>query len=145
MKIRIIAIGKIKEKFTQEWMQELLKRIPKYCQIEVFEQKEMGSIEDEAERILNLVKPEDYLIMLDVRGQNISSEELAVMLNRQLMQKNITFVIGSDKGISQKVLQKANYRLSLSRMTFTHQIARLLLIEQIYRAMTIIKGEKYHK
>jgi len=145
MKIRIIAIGKIKEKFTQEWTQELLKRIPKYCQIEVFEQKEMGSMEDEAERILNLVKPEDYLIVLDVRGQNINSEELAVMLNRQLMQKNITFVIGSDKGISQKVLQKANYRLSLSRMTFTHQIARLLLIEQIYRAMTIIKGEKYHK
>ena len=145
MKIRIIAIGKIKEKFTQEWMQELLKRIPKYCQIEVFEQKEMGSMEDEAELILNLVKPEDYLIVLDVRGQNINSEELAVMLNRQLMQKNITFVIGSDKGISQKVLQKANYRLSLSRMTFTHQIARLLLIEQIYRAMTIIKGEKYHK
>ncbi len=145
MKIRIIAIGKIKEKFTQEWTQELLKRIPKYCQIEVFEQKEMGNIEDEAERILNLVKPEDYLIVLDVRGQNINSEELAVMLKRQLMQKNITFVIGSDKGISQKVLQKANYRLSLSRMTFTHQIARLLLIEQIYRAMTIIKGEKYHK
>jgi 23S rRNA (pseudouridine1915-N3)-methyltransferase len=145
MKIRIIAIGKIKEKFTQEWTQELLKRIPKYCQIEVFEQKEMGSIEDEAERILNLVKPEDYLIALDVKGTNISSEELAVMLNQKLMQKNITFVIGSDKGISQKVLQKANYRLSLSRMTFTHQIARLLLIEQIYRTMTIIKGEKYHK
>lgn len=145
MKIRIIAIGKIKEKFTQEWTQELLKRIPKYCQIEVFEQKELGSMEDEAERILNLVKPEDYLIALDVRGQSISSEELAVMLKRQLMQKNITFVIGSDKGISQKVLAKANYRMSLSRMTFTHQIARLLLIEQIYRAMTIIKGEKYHK
>ena len=145
MKIRIIAIGKIKEKFTQEWTQELLKRIPKYCQIEIFEQKELGSMEDEAERILNLVKPEDYLIVLDVRGQNISSEELAVLLNQKLMQKNITFVIGSDKGISQKVLQKANYRLSLSRMTFTHQIARLLLIEQIYRAMTIIKGEKYHK
>ena len=145
MKIRIIAIGKIKEKFTQEWTQELLKRIPKYCQIEIFEQKELGSMEDEAERILNQVKPEDYLIALDVRGQNISSEELAVMLNQKLMQKNITFVIGSDKGISQKVLTKANYRLSLSRMTFTHQIARLLLIEQIYRAMTILKGEKYHK
>jgi len=145
MKIRIIAIGKIKEKFTQEWTQELLKRIPKYCQIEVLEQKELGSMEDEAERIMNLVKPEDYLIVLDVKGTNIGSEELAVLMNQKLMQKNITFVIGSDKGISQKVLQKANYKLSLSKMTFTHQIARLLLIEQIYRAFTILKGEKYHK
>lgn len=145
MKIRIIAIGKIKERFTQEWTQELLKRIPKYCQIEVLEQKELGNIEDEAERILNQVKPEDYLIALDIKGTSTSSEELASLMKQQLMQKNITFVIGSDKGISQKVLQKANYRLSLSRMTFTHQIARLLLIEQIYRAFTIIKGEKYHK
>lgn len=102
-------------------------------------------MEDEAERIMNLVKPEDYLIVLDVKGTNIGSEELAVLMNQKLMQKNITFVIGSDKGISQKVLQKANYKLSLSKMTFTHQIARLLLIEQIYRAFTILKGEKYHK
>lgn len=145
MKIRIIATGKIKEKFTQEWINELYKRIPKYCPIEIIEQKEQSTTEQEAKKILPLIKPEDYVIALDAKGKSISSEELAELLKQKLMQKNIVFIIGSDKGLSKQALQRANYSLSLSKMTFTHQIARLLLTEQIYRAMTIIKGEKYHK
>lgn len=145
MKIRIIATGKIKEKFTQEWINELYKRIPKYCPIEIIEQKEQSTTEQEAKKILPLIKPEDYVIALDAKGKNTSSEELAELIKQKQMQNNIVFVIGSDKGLSKQALQRANYSLSLSKMTFTHQIARLLLTEQIYRAMTIIKGEKYHK
>lgn len=145
MKIRIIAIGKIKERFTQEWIDEFLKRLKKYASVEIIEQKEQQSTEAESKELIMLLKPEDCVIALDIFGKSLSSEEFAMLLKQKTIEKNIIFAIGSDKGLSQQVLQKADYRISLSRMTFTHQMARLLLVEQIYRAFTIMKGEKYHK
>lgn len=145
MKIRLIVTGKVKERFTQEWLDEFLKRLPKYASFSVLELKEQANLDLEAEKILPLLKPEDYIIVLDSQGKQLASEELAELLKQKLMEKNLVFVIGSDKGLSEAVKQKAHFKLSLSKMTFTHQIVRLLLVEQIYRALTIIKGEKYHK
>ena len=145
MKIRIIAVGKAKERFTKEWIGEFLKRMQKYASLEIIEQKEQASIEAEAKELLRMIKPDEYAIALDAKGTMPSSEDFAALLKQKTIEKNIVFVIGSDKGLSKDVIGKAHYRLSLSRMTFTHQIARLLLIEQIYRAFTIMKGERYHK
>ncbi len=156
MKIKIIALGKIKERFLKEGIDEFLKRLTPYASVEI---TELAAIEikdqnltakvldEEAEKILAHIKQYSYVITLEIGGKMLSSEEFAEKINTLANEGTgeIVFVIGSSCGISPKVSARANFKLSMSKMTFLHQFARLILVEQIYRAFKIIKGETYHK
>lgn len=156
MKIKIIALGKIKEKFLKDGIDEFLKRLTPYTSMEIVELTPIEIKDDnlinkalgeEAEKILAQIKDDSFVITLEINGKQLSSEELAEKINEITNSgiSELVFVIGSSCGISQKVSQRANFKLSMSKMTFLHQFARLILVEQIYRAFKIIKGEKYHK
>ncbi len=156
MKIKIIALGKIKEKFLKEGIDEFLKRLTPYASVSVLELNPIEIkdenlkekiLEDEGEKILSNIKPRDYVITLEIEGKQLSSEGFADKINTLTNNgiQEIVFVIGSSCGIGKNVSARANFKLSMSKMTFLHQFARLLLIEQIYRAFKIIKGETYHK
>ena len=159
MQVHIIAIGKIKEKFLRDGILEYEKRLRPYVKlqtIEISEEKrpvstspavESAAKEKEGERILAAIPEGSYVIALDIQGQSWSSEELAgaVRLWELSGQNQMAFLIGGDLGLSPAVLAWSDLRLSLSRMTFTHPIARLLVVEQVYRAFRIIRGEPYHK
>ncbi len=156
MKIKIIALGKIKEKFLKEGIDEFLKRLTPYASVSVLELNPIEIkdenlkekiLEDEGEKILSNIKPLDYVITLEIEGKQLSSEGFADKINTLTNNgiQEIVFVIGSSCGIGKNVSARANFKLSMSKMTFLHQFARLLLIEQIYRAFKIIKGETYHK
>lgn len=156
LKIKIIALGKIKEKFLKSGIDEFLKRLTPYAQISVVEINPI-EIKDEnltdkillqeGEKILSYIKPTDYLITLEINGKEFSSEEFAKHIEdlTNMGTQEIVFVIGSSCGIGKNVSARANLKMSMSRMTFLHEFARLILVEQIYRAFKIIKGETYHK
>ena len=146
MKILILAIGKLKEKYLIDAVAEYLKRLKPYTNIEIIELAEQRTVDDECEKLLNHMPKDSWICVLDVIGEAITSEQLAdkiadITLNGK---SNLTFVIGGAFGINKKLRQAADFCLSLSKMTFTHQMARLILIEQIYRAFKINRNEKYH-
>jgi 23S rRNA (pseudouridine1915-N3)-methyltransferase len=143
MIVRLICVGKVKERFTQEWLREFEKRLTKYCAFEVVELKETSK-DKEAGEILRLIKSDDVIVLFDVGGKTFSSSEFAELLRKQTA-KRVVLVIGGPDGVTDEVRKRANHLISISRMTFTHQIARLLVTEQLYRAFTIIRGERYHK
>lgn len=156
MNIKIIALGKIKEKFLKDGIYEFMKRLKPYASVEIIELPALEIkdenlteriLEQEGEKILTYVKPQSFLITLEIGGKMISSVEFAKKLEDLTNDGigEIIFVIGSSCGISEIVSKRANFKLSMSKMTFLHQFARLLLVEQIYRAFKIIKGETYHK
>lgn len=159
MQIRIIAVGKIKEKFLQEGIAEYGKRLRPYAKVQVIElaeerrpvsaspATEASALEKEGERILAAIPGDSFVIALDVNGPGRSSEELATCFREWELsgQNQLVFIIGGDLGLSPAVFARSRQRLSLSRMTFTHPMARLLLLEQIYRAFRILRGEPYHK
>jgi len=156
MNIKIIALGKIKEKFLKDGIDEFLKRLTPYASIEVIELTPIEIkdenliervLEQEGEKILSLIKPQSYVITLEIQGKMLSSEELAEKIEALTNDGigEIIFVIGSSCGIAKSVSARANFKLSMSKMTFLHQFARLILVEQIYRAFKIIKKETYHK
>jgi len=156
MKIKIIALGKIKEKFLKEGIDEFLKRLTPYASVEVVEISPIEIkdenltakiLEQEGEKILAQIKPNSYVITMEIGGLMLSSEKFAQKIEEITNQgcNEIVFVIGSSCGISPTVSTRADLKLSLSKMTFLHQFARLLLVEQIYRAFKIQKGETYHK
>lgn len=132
--LKLITIGKTKEKYLKEGIEEFLKRIKRYEKIEY----------QEVNNFDNLKLENDYVIALDVLGKEYTSKGLAEIL-KKITEKNITFLIGDENGIKEEIKTKSNLLLSLSRMTFTHEMARLIFLEQIYRAITINKGLKYHK
>ncbi len=140
--IKLIFVGKTKEKFINLGISEFAKRLEIFGKFKIIEIKD-SNVEDEGKKIIEILK-DDYAVVLAVGGKEFSSEEFADFLKRN-NDKNISFVIGSENGLSIEVLERANLKLSLSRMTLTHEMARLFLIEQIYRAFTIIKGRRYHK
>ena len=146
MKINLITIGKLKEKFLIEGVSEYIKRIKIYAKIEVKEILECKTVEEEGKKLLAQIPKESFVIVLDVGGEELNSEEFAKKLDELTLRgkSNITFIIGGAFGISEEVKNVANFRLSLSKMTFTHQIARFLIVEQIYRAFKINRGENYH-
>lgn len=155
MRIKIIALGKIKEKFLKDGIDEFLKRLTPYTAMEIVEltpveikdnQIEKALLE-EGEKILANIKPDSYVITMEILGKQLSSEDFASKINEITISgiSELVFVIGSSCGIAPTVSQRANFKLSISKMTFLHQFARLLLIEQIYRAFKILKGETYHK
>ena len=159
MKITVITVGKIKEKFLKDAIAEYSKRLSKYCKLEIVEVADEKTpdnasevVEDairskEAERILKYVKDDAFVITLEINGKQLSSEELADKIDKLGVQgtSHIIFIIGGSIGLGQEVLQKSNYALSFSKMTFPHQLMRVVLLEQIYRSYRIINGEPYHK
>lgn len=156
MNIKIIALGKIKEKFLKDGIDEFLKRLSPYASVEIVELSPIEIkdenltykvLEQEGEKILSHIKPQSYVITLEINGKMLSSEGLAEKINELTNDgvSELVFVIGSSCGLSPIVSNRANFKLSMSKMTFLHQFARLLIVEQIYRAFKIIKGETYHK
>lgn len=156
MKIKIIALGKIKEKFLKDGIDEFIKRLTPYTSIEIVELNPVEikdenltqkALEEEGEKILSLIKDDAFVITMEILGKQLSSEEFAQKINEITVSgtSELVFVIGSSCGLSKKVSQRADFKLSMSKMTFLHQFARLILVEQIYRAFKILKGEKYHK
>ena len=156
MKIKIIALGKIKEKFLKDGIDEFLKRLTPYTSIEIVELNPVEikdenltkkALDEEGVNILSHIKEDSYVITMEINGKQLSSEEFASKINEITMSgvSELVFIIGSSCGISPQVSARADFKLSMSKMTFLHQFTRLILVEQIYRAFKILKGEKYHK
>lgn len=159
MKITIITVGKIKEKYLKDAINEYSKRLSKYCKLEIVEVADEKTpdhasevVEDairakEAERILKYVKDDSFVVTLEIGGKMLSSEELADKIEKLGVQgtSHIIFIIGGSIGLGKEVLEKSNFALSFSKMTFPHQLMRVILLEQIYRSYRIINGEPYHK
>lgn len=159
MKITIVCVGKIKEKFYRDALAEYTKRLSRYCSLSITEvadekTKEQASdvecaiIKDrEGERILKSIREDGYVITLAIDGKNLDSVELSKKIENLALtgKSNIYFVIGGSLGLSDEVMKRADYKLSFSRMTFPHQLMRVILLEQIYRSYRIINHEPYHK
>ena len=144
--IKIICLGKIKEKYLTELINDYKKRISKYKKIEIIEIKEDKTIEHEANTISKYIDSKDFVIACCIEGQEMSSEELAIKMEKSLINhSNITFIIGSSLGLSNKIKNIANLKLSFSRFTMPHGLFRGVLLEQIYRACKINNNESYHK
>ena len=150
--IKIICIGKIKEDFFKEAIKEYQKRLSKYTKIEIIECKDydIGNIDSikklEGEEILKKINDKDYVITLEIEGENLTSIEFSKLINNTLtINSNITFIIGGSYGLDDEVKKRSDYKLSFSKMTFPHQLFRVILLEQIYRAFKIINNESYHK
>lgn len=156
MIIKVIALGKLKEKFLKDGIEEFQKRLRPYANFEIIELLPVEikdehliakALDEEAEKIFAYIKPLSYVITLEINGKPLSSEEFASKIESLSKDgtSEIVFVIGSSYGLSPIVSNRADFKMSLSKMTFLHQFARLILVEQIYRAFKIIKGETYHK
>ena len=143
--IRIICPGKIKEKYLKEAIEDYSKRISKYHKIEIIEVEDSNTLE-ESIRILKHIDDKDYVITLEINGNTLSSEEFASKLDKTFITNSrVCFVIGGSYGLSEDVKKRSNYSLSFSKFTFPHQLFRVILLEQIYRAFKILNNETYHK
>lgn len=159
MKITIIAVGKLKEKYFHMGIAEYAKRLSRYCKLEIIELADEKAPENmslaqeeevknkEGKRILDHIKEDTYVIALAIEGKVFSSEEMAKKIEDLSLKgrSHITFIIGGSIGLSKEVLNRADFQLSFSKMTFPHQLMRLILLEQVYRWFKIIKGEPYHR
>lgn len=159
MKITIITVGKIKEKYLRDAIAEYSKRLSKYCKMEIIEVADEKTPENasetmnetiksrEADRILKYLKGDAYVMTLEIQGKQMTSEELAEKIEKLGIQgtSHLIFVIGGSLGLGKKVLERSDYALSFSKMTFPHQLMRVILLEQIYRSYRIINKEPYHK
>ena len=143
--IKIICVGKLKEKYLTDACLEYRKRISKYTNIELIELKD-SNIQKEKEEILKHLDKKDYIITLQLDGENIDSVELAKKIDKVFLNNpNITFIIGGSDGIDDEIKRLSNYALSFSKLTFPHQLFRVMLLEQIYRCFKILNNETYHK
>ena len=159
MKITLITVGKIKEKYLKDAIAEYSKRLSRYCKLEIIEvadektpDQASETVEEnirnkEGERILKHIRDDMYVITLEIGGKMLSSEELAQKIETLGIQgeSSIAFVIGGSIGLGKEVLKRSDYALSFSKMTFPHQLMRVILLEQIYRGYRILSGEPYHK
>jgi 23S rRNA (pseudouridine1915-N3)-methyltransferase len=155
--VKIVAVGKIKESFHREEINELVKRLSRYCKLSIIEVDEYKLKDDsdkmveltlikEGEALLKQIKSDEYVFLLDLHGNEMSSEKLSLEMDKLISSgKNITFVIGGSYGLSSSVRERSNVRLKISPMTFTHQMCRIIILEQIYRSFKIINKESYHK
>ncbi len=144
--IKIICLGKIKEEYLKKLISDYQKRISRYHRIEIIELNDSNDLKKEANDISKHINNQDYVIALDIQGENISSEELARKIdNTFLSHSTITFIIGSSYGLDETIKLRANYRLSFSKLTFPHGLFRGMLLEQIYRSFKILNNETYHK
>lgn len=159
MKVTIVTVGKIKEKYLKDAIAEYSKRLSKYCKLEIIEVADEKTPDNasavveeqirakEAERILKYVKEDAYVITLEIHGKQLTSEELADKIEKLGVQgtSHIMLIIGGSIGLGEEVLKRSDFALSFSKMTFPHQLMRVILLEQIYRSYRIISGEPYHK
>ncbi|MHC1719406.1 MAG: 23S rRNA (pseudouridine(1915)-N(3))-methyltransferase RlmH [Clostridiaceae bacterium] len=159
MNISIISVGKLKEKYLKEAVAEYSKRLSRYCRLEIIEvpdekapenasdKEEFLIKEKEGAAILKHVKDNMHVVVLDLKGKMLSSEEFSKYIDDCGVkgESNIAFIIGGSLGLSQDVLKRADFSISFSRMTFPHQLMRVILLEQIYRGYRIMSGEPYHK
>lgn len=159
MKITLITVGKIKEKYLKDAIAEYTKRLGKYSKLEIIEVADEKTPDNasetveaqirskEGERILKYIKDDAYVITLEIHGKQLTSEELAAKIDTLGIQgtSHIVFIIGGSIGLGQEVLSRSDYALSFSKMTFPHQLMRVILLEQIYRSYRIINNEPYHK
>lgn len=149
MNIKILAVGKLKEKYWQAALSEYSKRLGAYVKLQVIEVKADSEedIEVEGERLLTKIDKKDYVISLEIKGETVSSEAFATKMEglMQTGRGDVCFVIGGSQGLSDEVTKRSDLSLALSEMTFPHQMIRVFLIEQIYRAFNLISGGKYHK
>ena len=150
--IKILCGGKIKEKFFKDSIEDYLKRLNKYTKIEIIEVNDVDlnnkelTLEKEKNNMIKYINDKDYIITLEIEGKQISSVEFSNLIDKTLINNsNITFIIGGSYGIHEDIKNKSNFKLSFSKMTFPHQLFRIILLEQIYRGFKIIKNESYHK
>lgn len=155
MKITIVSVGKLKEKYLKQGIQEFLKRLSSYAKVEIIEvadekapenlsEAEEKQVKDkEGERILQAISPDTYVITLEIEGKMLSSEQLAKKMDELATygKSKVAFVIGGSLGISEAVQQRSDFAISFSKMTFPHQLMRLVLLEQVYRGFRINRGE----
>lgn len=159
MKISILTVGKIKEKYLRDAIAEYSKRLSRYCKLEIIETADektpdnaSETVEDsirnkEGERLLKYIKDDAFVITLEIAGEQLTSEKFAEKINNLGIRGNshIQFVIGGSIGLGKEVLKRSDYALSFSKMTFPHQLMRIILLEQIYRSYRILNHEPYHK
>lgn len=159
MKITLLTVGKIKEKYLKDAIAEYSKRLSKYCKLEIIEVADEKTPDNasevvenvirdkEGERLLKYVKDDAFVITLEIKGKMITSEELAEKIDTLGIRgvSHIMFIIGGSIGLGEDVIKRSDFALSFSKMTFPHQLMRVILLEQIYRSYRIISGEPYHK
>ncbi len=159
MKITVISVGKIKEKYFTGAIDEYAKRLGKYCSLNLIEvpdekapetlsEKEMEQIKErEGERILSKIKESQYVITLEIKGAQLTSEGLSEKMAALGLEGNsdVVFIIGGSLGLAESVMRRSNFALSFSKMTFPHQMMKVVLLEQVYRGFRIMRGEPYHK
>ena len=156
--INIVCIGKIKEKFFKDAIDEYSKRLSKYCKLNILElpdekipDKTNQNIENEikskeCDNIINHIKKDSYVVCLDLTGKELSSEQFSKSIEDISMESSqITFIIGGSLGLTEKILKLANQKICFSKMTFPHQLIRIFLLEQLFRAFKISNGETYHR
>lgn len=159
MKITIVTVGKIKEKYLKDAISEYSKRLSKYCKLDIIEVADEKTVENasaafedsirkkEGERILKHIRDDAYVVTLEIQGSMLDSVELSKKIENLAIQgsSHIVFVIGGSIGLSDEVMQRSDFPLSFSKMTFPHQLMRVILLEQIYRSYRIMNHEPYHK
>ncbi|MFZ5646853.1 MAG: 23S rRNA (pseudouridine(1915)-N(3))-methyltransferase RlmH [Bacillota bacterium] len=159
MHITVLSVGRLKEKYLQEAQKEYLKRLSAYARVNIVEVSDdpvregiSGGMEEiikskEAERLSRHIQSGDFVVALDREGGQMTSEELSVFISDLALsgKSSVTFIIGGTLGLSEKLLQSAHRRLSFSKMTFPHQLMRIILLEQVFRAFKIVRGEPYHR
>ncbi len=159
MNITIISVGKLKEKYLKQAIEEYSKRLSRYCKLDIIElpdektpdnaseKEELQIKEKEGAAILNKIKDNMYVVAMDLKGTQMTSEELAGFMQDLGVrgESNLCFIIGGSLGLSKQVITRANHKLCFSKMTFPHQLFRVMLLEQIYRGFRIMKNEPYHK
>lgn len=148
--MKIICVGKIKEKFFVSAIEEYSKRISKYTKLDIIEISDEAdktvALKKEGEKILSKIKDNDYVVTLEIEGNSLDSVEFAKKIDNNFgSNKNLTFVIGGSYGLDDLVKQRSDYKMSFSKLTFPHQMFRVMLLEQIYRAFKINHNENYHK
>lgn len=153
MEIKLIVVGKIKEKYLEDAISEYVKRIKPMANLNIIEIKECNQYDDarnlkeEAKIILDNLNDNNYVITLEIKGHELSSVEFSEYIDKHYLYNNktLTFVIGSSCGLDESVRLRSDYKLSFSKMTFPHQLMRVIFLEQLYRALSIINNMKYHK
>lgn len=159
MKITVLCVGKIKEKYFTLGIDEYAKRLSRYCKLEIIEvpdektpdnaseNEELQIKAKEGDKLLRYIKDNAYVIALAIEGKMLTSEELSENMEQLGINgdSNVVFVIGGSLGLDKRILDRADYKLSFSKMTFPHQMMRMVLLEQVYRGYRIMKGEPYHK
>ena len=146
MKLVIVSVGKEKDEITEDLSRHFQTRILHYLPLEWMYISHDSTKEKEGEKILSFLKKEDYVVLLDEKGRDMKSEALAELIENRMVDsvRRMVFVIGGAYGVSEVIHTRANYTWKLSSLVFPHMLVRVILLEQLYRAMTIIKGEKYH-